>query len=187
MIIDAARAKALADATGPLPPPLSAEDIADAETRLGFPLPPLLKALYQQIANGGFGPGYGLFPLLGSTPDQPSVVDGYLEGRGYPEWTWPASRLAFCDWGCAIASCVDCAREGAPVLTFESSGEPIAACFAETHATLASWLEDWLSGVDLRSLMFEDDPSRTRMGINPFTRQPTTLRVMKLRHRFKPT
>src|SRR5712691_9814035 len=30
------------------------------EDLLGFPLPPLLRTLYQQLANGGFGPGYGL-------------------------------------------------------------------------------------------------------------------------------
>lgn len=35
---------------------------------LGFPLPPLLRALYTQLANGGFGPMYGLLGLAGGAP-----------------------------------------------------------------------------------------------------------------------
>src|SRR5437764_4002398 len=41
-------------------PPASEEQLLMTETTLGFPLPPLLRLLYAQIANGGFGPGGGL-------------------------------------------------------------------------------------------------------------------------------
>ena len=38
---------------------------AQTERELGFKLPPLLRALYQQLGNGGFGPGYGLVGASG--------------------------------------------------------------------------------------------------------------------------
>src|SRR5579859_3133146 len=44
--------------------------LQETEARLGFALPPLLRALYATVANGGFGPGQGIF--------------GTLEGFGKP-------------------------------------------------------------------------------------------------------
>lgn len=41
-------------------PPATEEELADAEKWFGCPLPPLLRALYVNVANGGFGPGNGL-------------------------------------------------------------------------------------------------------------------------------
>ena len=41
-------------------PPATEQQIKATEKQLGFPLPPLLRLLYTQIANGGFGPGYGI-------------------------------------------------------------------------------------------------------------------------------
>jgi hypothetical protein len=46
--------------------------------------------------------------------------------------------------------------------------------FAKTNHTLRSWLGAWLDGVDLWETMFEPGP--TRMGINPFTKQPIELK-----------
>nr|MBA2679119.1 hypothetical protein [Ktedonobacteraceae bacterium] len=40
-------------------PPATEQQILETEQHLGFPLPPLLRLLYIQIANGGFGPGHG--------------------------------------------------------------------------------------------------------------------------------
>jgi hypothetical protein len=53
---------AIAEPTGLLGDPEEPIDGAElelAESRLSFPLPPLLKRLYVEIGNGGFGPGYG--------------------------------------------------------------------------------------------------------------------------------
>lgn len=41
-------------------PPATAKQLQDTEKALGFPLPPMLRALYTHVANGGFGPAYGL-------------------------------------------------------------------------------------------------------------------------------
>jgi len=90
-----------------LPPPVSDADIAEAERRLGFQLPGLLRQLYGTIADGGFGPPYGFLPLLTpvletklvnlSLPGRESVVQLYTLFRGGD----PKTRLgrgpsAFC-------------------------------------------------------------------------------------------
>jgi hypothetical protein len=46
-------------------PPATEQQIRETEQQLGFPLPPLLRLLYTQIANGGFGPGYGIIGVAG--------------------------------------------------------------------------------------------------------------------------
>src|SRR5579884_2490849 len=46
-------------------PPASEEQLQETERRIGFPLPAPLRALYTQVANGGFGPGLGLYGVLG--------------------------------------------------------------------------------------------------------------------------
>src|SRR5690349_18197268 len=49
----------------PLPPPVSLEELNLAETLTGLRLPILLRRLYLEIGNGGFGPHGG---ILGITP-----------------------------------------------------------------------------------------------------------------------
>jgi hypothetical protein len=60
-------------------PPVHAAILEASEERLGFRLPPLLRDLYIDVANGGFGPGYGVFGLEGGYAD-PMVTRG--EGGG---------------------------------------------------------------------------------------------------------
>ena len=50
-------------------PPTTVLVVEAAENELGFHLPPLLSQLYTQVANGGFGPGYGIFGLEGGYAD----------------------------------------------------------------------------------------------------------------------
>jgi hypothetical protein len=66
-------------------PPATPAQVHAAEFRLGFPVPPLLRLLYTEVANGGPGVGWpddteafvgadGGFPLA---PDDPSTTLGY--------------------------------------------------------------------------------------------------------------
>jgi len=63
-------------------PPATEQQLVETEQRLGFSLPPLLRLLYAQIANGGFGPGYGIvgasggFPLMGGVEEE-DIVQAY--------------------------------------------------------------------------------------------------------------
>src|SRR5688572_7984728 len=51
----------------PLPPlrPAPRSAVEEAEALAGAPLPPLLRRLYLEVGNGGFGPGYALLGLRG--------------------------------------------------------------------------------------------------------------------------
>jgi len=62
-------------------PPATDDQIALTEQELGFALPPLLRALYQQLGNGGFGPGNGVIGVSGgyvacSSPEHDFAYEG---------------------------------------------------------------------------------------------------------------
>jgi hypothetical protein len=147
-------------------PPASREAVARVALRLGFSLPPLLERLYLEVADGGFGPGYGLFPAEEHASDEghsETIVEAYeklsADGR------WSARLVPLCDWGCANWSCLDCGSDDGAIVTVAGGYD-----LTNTGHTLRSWLGAWNDGVDLGKAMFEPGP--TRRGINPFTKQP---------------
>src|SRR5438067_9804857 len=46
-------------------PPATEQQLLATEAALGFQLPSILRNLYAQVANGGFGPGFGIVGTLG--------------------------------------------------------------------------------------------------------------------------
>jgi hypothetical protein len=181
-------------AAGMASAPVDEPSISRAERALGRALPVLLRDVYRHVGNGGFGPGYGLLPLL---PERDAFPDESLVGLYQTflsddsrdvSWSWPEQLLPFCDWGGAIRACVDCSTEDAAVVTFDPNvrgpGEPTASALAVTHASLHGWLADWAAGVDIWEQMFEPDPSRTRTGVDPITKKPFSVVPRKLRRRW---
>ncbi|MFJ4658890.1 SMI1/KNR4 family protein [Nocardia sp. NPDC088792] len=145
----AARPTRTSDRTA-LPEPVDTETLSRAEASLGFSLPPLLAAIYLRIGDGGFGPEYGLLPLLDNPPDsEPAAVTQYLanrDGHRDPDWPWPEGVLPISHWGCAMYACVDCLTPGAPVLLFEpNAGDPDSAWYVDAPS-LADWLNAWIDG-----------------------------------------
>ena len=131
-------------------PPVTADRVEAAESRLRVRLPALLKQIYLEIGSGGFGPGDGLTGL--PAPSTPA-----LSAHLYP----------LCDWGSGISSALDCARPEAPViridpnmakadvpvrvppaLHFDRAAEVKDACWVESPS-LEEWLTDWLDGQPL--------------------------------------
>ncbi|MFI9270917.1 SMI1/KNR4 family protein [Kitasatospora sp. NPDC052896] len=151
-----------------LPPAAGPDDVAGAERRLGFTLPVLLRRLYTEVANGGFGPDYCLFPLTGEGRTATSAYRAeYGPGQeGGPSAHWPRGVLPILDWGCAMYAAVDCLRPGAPVLLFEPNAGPEdwADAWFEDSPSLAAWLEAWLSGTGWweEAVMFADDAAEPR-------------------------
>lgn len=72
-------------------PPTTEQQIKETQRQLGFPLPLLLRLLYTQIANGGFGPGYGIIGALGGF----SLLDGFGDTivQGYQKAIAHAGQL----------------------------------------------------------------------------------------------
>jgi hypothetical protein len=134
-----------------LPAPVDEATVNRAETALGFGLPPLLAALYSRIGDGGFGPEYGLLPLLDNPPaGEPAAVTQYLaqraSGHKDTDWPWPEGVLPISHWGCAMYACVDCRTPQATVLLYEPNADEADHAWYVDAPSLADWLRSWLDG-----------------------------------------
>src|SRR5579885_3913143 len=65
-------------------PPAGAQAVDAAERELGFRLPELLRTIYTQVGNGGFGPAYGFLGVkVGATDERRNTLAGvYRSQRG---------------------------------------------------------------------------------------------------------
>ena len=141
--------------------PLNDEAIAAAESRLGFSLPPLLRAVYREVSNGGFGESYGFLGLIGGPLnedglDSVALYELYREADPNDEfWNWPEGLLPVCHLGCAMYHCVQCLDETSPVIWFEPNPHeqtsPWDDSFIPFAPSLRLYLSAWLDGVDLWS------------------------------------
>ncbi|URM90106.1 SMI1/KNR4 family protein [Streptomyces sp. MRC013] len=130
--------------TGHPPPPLPAAEVEAARDTLGFRPPPLLAALHTTVADGGFGPDYGLFPLRHAVSRYEALRRREPgDGAGRP---WPEGVLPIADLGCAMLACVDCRSEKGTVLLFEPNpGDPDRAWYV-LAPTVAAWFAAWPEG-----------------------------------------
>jgi hypothetical protein len=80
-------------------PPATHAQIDRASRQLGIPVPAVLRTIYVEVANGGFGPGYGLLGVdSGATDDSGANLE-----RAYvllsapdpevPDWGWLEGAL----------------------------------------------------------------------------------------------
>jgi len=155
--------------------PVSGSLVKDVELKLGFQLPSLLKACYEQIGNGGFGPGYGLIGLQsGAESDFGSLAETHHQLQSDQECEgneWQLGLLPFCSWGCNIFSCVDCTNADFPVYNFEDFD------VLPQGYSLQDFFEMWVNGVDILSL---DDGEQVEVEIiNPFTGKKSTVAKKK--------
>jgi hypothetical protein len=137
---------------------VSAAAVAEAESRLGLRLPALLSRLYLEVANGGFGPGYGLLGLAGgaASSHRETLESQYALMRGPdPEdahWQWPVGLLPAFELGCGMFLCVDARSPSCAVVVFEPNphedGTPWSDAFFRSPHSLHVWLESWLSGAE---------------------------------------
>jgi SMI1 / KNR4 family (SUKH-1) len=159
--------------------PATEEQLHATEQALGFSLPPLLRTLYAQLANGGFGAGYGIIGALGGFCEAGDLVDNYLfhtkrarhielrddeqpmqpgERLELPETVWPRYLLYLCDWDWAAASCIDC--QTGQVFLVHPSEENLYYVIEPQARSLEEWLELWLQGelkYEREEPEFEDD------------------------------
>jgi SMI1 / KNR4 family (SUKH-1) len=153
-------------------PPVTEEHLAHTEAQLGFELPSFLRRLYLEVGNGGFGPGYGLFPLndhrSGETIHSDSLLGAYLGMRSMSQKDidehyadeeekpalWPERALMLCDWGCNIYSCLNCSSPELPILRMDININFMVEWAIEAPS-LQQWLKAWVDGKPLFDLIWE--------------------------------
>ena len=164
-----APARAVDEGRGRAGIPATAAQMAEAEASLKFALPGLLKDVYTQVGDGGWGPGGGLPPLAAL----PTAYRARRQDNGGR--SWPERLLPVCEWGGGIVSCLDCAGESVRVIRvdpnmpkadegvrlpaarrYDRAGQVKEACWVE-HESLAGWLEAWADGQPLFYLAYRGD------------------------------
>jgi hypothetical protein len=88
--------------------PATLEQVEEAEGVIGFRVPPLLRRLYLEVANGWLGKRGGVIGVPGGhrVADVFDITEMYREGPE-PTGTVPPGVVVIYDWGCAILSLVD--------------------------------------------------------------------------------
>lgn len=134
-------------------PPLDMQELLLAERELGRRLPDIVRRTYTEVSDGGWGPGYGIYPLR--DPDAGcSVVECYQAIlTGDPSGEWPSHLLEFCDWGCNSFSALDCSHPACPIFRFDpdrwTEEAGLAGCLVPESDALEEWLTAWLDGEPL--------------------------------------
>jgi hypothetical protein len=145
--------------------PAAEETISEAERAIGYPIPPLLRRIYREIANGGVGPFGGIEGLPGGYSSD--FGDGYSMLRMHAAYLHvelqpdeppppPVGVLFFCDFGCAMWSLLDCRHPEGQMWWWEEGNR------YKLDLTLREWLSAWLSGEinkvrDKRELMLDEE------------------------------
>ncbi|KAB2361782.1 SMI1/KNR4 family protein [Actinomadura montaniterrae] len=136
-------------------PPLTIAEVERAEKKLGYRLPQLLRRIYTEIGDGGFGPEGGLASLTPrripdwDVPDWPCATTIHAQRPG---WESPASWLYLTGGGCTMAWYVSLIAVDHPVLLWDADGwEPDWG--QEPHdglryaaPSLRQWLWTWADG-----------------------------------------
>ncbi|MEU6299543.1 hypothetical protein [Streptomyces erythrochromogenes] len=153
---------------GPLFAPLSRTDVDAAERAIGRRLPRLLRRVYTEVADGGFGPDGGLASLArgNRAPDHlwdwTSAVEVYERNRA--AGGVPASWFFLTGGGCSMEWYVSLAAVDHPVLLYDADGW-VAERGENPHdglrhatASLRHWLWTWADG----DLVWEEVLARQR-------------------------
>ncbi len=156
-------------------PLVTAEEIIRVESDIRYQLPQLLRRMYLEVGNGGFGPGYGLLTLVPLIPSVDRSAHAIYRSRtngANQASRWSRGTFPFNNWGSGILSCLDLeAGNSTPVFRFDpniplevtrkyldGSRELGAGLFKESDS-LIEWFESWLDGKE----MFNSAASRIRV------------------------
>ncbi|GAA2674253.1 SMI1/KNR4 family protein [Nonomuraea recticatena] len=152
-------------------PPISETDLRACEQRIGQELPELLRRVYTEVGNGGFGPSYDLLSLpSGGHRAYEAGPDALEEYEKRPE---VSSVLGFplVAAGCSMYWYVSLTLPGNPVCLWDGDAwdfpdvqSPkvgiVAIC-----SSLAEWFDRWVDGRNLETSHPERQDQQERDGI----------------------
>jgi len=129
-----------------LPRPADASTIAAAEQRFGHALPPAVRRVYTEVANGGFGPAEGLVPIDAAVMQYEELRSPGMMPRGR---AWPDGLLPLVSrdpgWDCVDAATGRVVEWDPEELSERSTEAVFQRSFRESFASVEEWLSDWLS------------------------------------------
>lgn len=139
-------------------PPATVAEVDAAEAALGLPVPPLLRRLYTEVGNGGFGPLYGLegVPTIPPVPGTADIIALYEQHSRelppqYRKPAWPRGWVPLISGGCNYMECVNFLRPPHAVALFDPDEidwerPPAIQPLRPLAASLEARLEAWLAG-----------------------------------------
>jgi len=126
-------------------PPASPEAVAEAEEAIGYPLPPLLRRLYLEVANGGFGPRGGIIGVRGydfhNSDIFADIVESAVAFRAEPGARCQG-MVQLLDWGCGIASLLDCRDPAGAMWGWDSNICCMQHALFRQDITFNEWLAE---------------------------------------------
>jgi hypothetical protein len=125
----------------PAPPPCAEAQVATAEAKLGFAIPPALRQFYLEVADGGVGPGDGIYSLKEMVAKWREFTKEPIGERGQK---WPAKVLPFHgdDWD---VTCID--RDTGQLIFWDVEEIDYGGwkkSFKPEAESLEAWLDKWL-------------------------------------------
>jgi len=134
----------------PLRPPCDHASVDATEAALHVTLPPLLRRLYTEVGDGGYGPGDGIVGVAELVDLHHSYAVELAVEQELGEW--PAGLVPFCELDQTLMACIDCSEPAGPIVTFEveeidfDEGTGFDEAFAARSPSLEAWLREWLAG-----------------------------------------
>jgi hypothetical protein len=143
----------------PRPPnaAISPDELASVEHQLGFALPTMVRRLATEVADGGYGPAWGINRLkhpegmpFGPWYDVEMSVESwhrlYHDKAECPQLEgYPERFIRYCEVGCNISICVDCTTDVARLFMDDPNlGDDPTKFLVPMEQTLDVWLQEWL-------------------------------------------
>ncbi len=129
------------------PAPLSLESYMRFETESGLILPVFIRRIYTEVADGGFGPAYGINPLMGDETDSVATWDRLFQNANHDEPRgpqWPSHLIRLCEAGCNMFYAVDIRNENSPVFKVEiTSSNNVDDWLSVASTSVVEWLDHW--------------------------------------------
>jgi hypothetical protein len=139
-------------------PPVTMAEVESVERKIGRRLPDLLRRIFIEVADGGFGPGGGLVSLREGNraprhlSDWPSAVSVHEHDRAAGV---PASWFFLTGGGCTMSWYVSLLAVDNPVLLYDCDGwvpewgETPHDGLSYATSSLRKWLWTWAEGGDI--------------------------------------